>query len=202
MPSGYQPKYATYRAVYRLAARPYALSVTAAGAQRTQLATIHHLATSQYKLQLRAVYAALESSSAAAIIMLDLIRITTAPATGNPAISPLAVDPREPVDSDTVCLALPTSPGTEVAAPISTCEWNLGVTGAGSTVNPPPSLQFVNMLDPSNGGYIIDPLDQVPAIRPLALEGYAVTADISAATTIKGYVAIEYARLTQVGNQG
>lgn len=201
MATGYQPKYATYRAVYRLAARPYALSVTAAGAQRTQLATIHHAATSNYKLQLRAVYVALESSSAAAIIMLDLARISTAPATGNPAITPNAVDPREPADADTICLALPTSAGTEGAI-ISTCEWNLGITGAASTNNPPPALQFVNLLDPSNTGYIIDPLVQVPAVRPLTLEGYSVTADISAATTIKGYVVIEYARISQTGNQG
>ena len=201
MPSCYQPKYATYRAVYRLAARPYALSTTQGGAGRVQLATIHHAATSRYKLQLRAVYVAVESSSAAAIVMLDLARLSTAPATGNPAITPAAVDPREPTDADTICLALPTSQATE-AAIVSTCEWNLGITGAASTNNPPPSLQFVNLLDPSNTGYIIDPLVQVPAVRPLTLEGYAVTADVSAATTLKAYVVIEYARLTQVGSQG
>jgi len=204
MATGYQPKYATYRAVYRLATRPYALSVVAAGAQRTQLATIHHAASSIYKLQLRACYVALESSTAAApiIIMADLVRITSAPATGNPAITPIAVDPREPADTDTVCLALPTTPGTEVAQVTSMCEWFLGTTAGGSTNNPPPPLTFVNLLDPSNTGYIIDPLVQVPAIRPLTLEGFAVTADISAATTIKGYVVIEYARISQLGAQG
>lgn len=204
MPSGYQPKYATYRAVYRLAARPYALSTVQAGAGRVQLATIHHPATSQFKLQLRAVYAAVESSSAAAIVMLDLAHIQaggTLPATGNPAITPRAIDPREPADGDTVCLALPTTQGTEDFV-ASMVEWNLGITGAASTANPPPPITFVNLLDPSNTGYIIDPLTQVPAVRPLTAEGWAVTADVSAATTLKGYVVIEYARLTQVGGQG
>lgn len=201
MPSGYQPKYATYRAVYRLASRPYALSTVQGGAGRVQLATIHHAATSQFKLQLRAVYAAIESSSAAAIVMLDLAHLTTAPATGNPTITPRAVDAREPADADTICLALPTSQATEDYV-LSTIEYNLGITGAASTANPPPPLTYVNLLDPSNTGYIIDPLVQVPAIRPLTLEGFAVTADVNGATTLKGYVVIEYARLTQVGNQG
>lgn len=201
MPTSYQPKYATYRAVYRLIARPYALSAVAAGAGRIQLATIHHLATSIYKLQMRAIYVAVESASAAAIVDVDLVRLTSAPATGNPAITPNAVDPREPADVDTVCLALPTSPGTEGPV-LSSAEWNLGITGAASTNNPPPPLTYVNLLDPSNTGYIIDPLVQVPASRPLTLDGFSVTADISAAATVKFFVVIEYARISQVGNQG
>lgn len=198
MSTGYQPKYATYRAVYRLAARPYSLSNAFAAAGRKQYATIYHPATSQYKLQLRSVYVALDNISAAGTVVVDLAHLnaTTTPATGNPAITPRPVDPREPADNDTVCLALPTTAGTEDYV-LSNAEWIAGAAFATGT-----PIVFQNLLDPSNGGYIIDPLTQVPAMRPLTAEGYAVTVDASAAITVTGLIVIEYARLTQVGGQG
>jgi hypothetical protein len=197
MSTGYQPKYATYRAVYRLAARPYSLSSAFGAAGRKQYATIHHAATSIYKLQLRAVYVALDNISAAANVVVDLAQISgTLPATGNPAITPRAVDPREPADTDTICLALPTTQGTENYT-ISQAEW---FAGAAFTTGTP--ISFQNLLDPSNTGYVIDPLVQVPAIRPLTAEGFAVTVDASAAATVNGIVVIEYARISQVGVQG
>lgn len=201
MATGYQPKYATYRAVYSLAARPYALSGVFGAAGRLQFAVIQHAATSIYKIQLRAVYIAIESTSAAAIVMADLVSLTTLATTGNPAITPSGVDMREAEDADTICLALPTTPGTEDDI-LSRVEWNLGITGTASVANPAPSLAYVNLLDPSNTGYVIDPLVQVPAFRPLTAEGFAVTLDSNAATTVKAHIVIEYARISQLGAQG
>src|ERR1051326_6646098 len=104
----------TYTATYRLAARPYALSLVAGGAGRTQRATIHHTAGATKVIRVRAVEVAIESASAAAIATIDLVRITTAPATGNPAITPTPMNAAD-VATEAVCLALPTTQGTEGA---------------------------------------------------------------------------------------
>src|SRR4051812_16155236 len=122
----------TYTAVYRLAARPFALSRVAAGAERIQLATIYHTAAAVKDVRIRMVEVAVESASAAGILTLDFARLTAAvtPATGNPAITPTPIDPGDGA-AEATCLALPTTGGTEGALYASE-EWNLGITGAAS----------------------------------------------------------------------
>lgn len=187
----------TYRAVYRLAARPYALSNVFGGAGRKQFATIHHAATAKKWVRLRHVWVALESASAAGIIMADLIRLTdAAAATGNPAITPgksIASDDA----AESTCLALPTTPGTEGTEPIATTEWNAGITAAGATTNPLPDLVWRDLLELIGMGNPIGMSDyeaerRQPQIRPGVAEGWAVTFDASAALTAKGYVSIEF----------
>jgi len=182
-------KLITYRALYRLAARPYALSNAFGAAGRKQYATIHHPNTSTKTVKLRHVWLALESSSAAAILVADLVRVTAAPATGNPAITPTPLNPGDAA-ADSVALALPTTAGTE-AAIHSFTEWNLGITAGGSVVNPPPPLSWIDLIGLAPG---FDPDDEgtLPTIRSGVLEGYAVTLDASVLDTVKGFVLIEF----------
>lgn len=198
MPSGRIQRLTTYHAVYRLAARPYALSHSFAAAGRFQYATLFHPATSIYKVELRNVWVGLESNSVAGILSADLMRLTTAPATGNPAITPVAPDRREPADGDTVTLALPTSQGTESDL-ISSVEWNAGVIGA-STGSAP--LGYVDLLSPAFAGYNADELSQMAVLRPGVAEGFAVTLDSTAVTVVNALVIVRYTRAAYIGNQG
>lgn len=175
----------TYAAIYRLAARPYALSTAFGGAGRTQFATIHHTAGAAKTVKIRSVEVALESASAAALVVVDLVRITTAPVTGNPAITPTPVDPADAA-CEAVCLALPTSAGAEGALYASE-EWNLGITGAASTSSPPPPLTYQTIYQ-----YVEGSEQKAATIRAATLEGYAVVADASAATTLKGFVIVTF----------
>lgn len=175
----------TFVAVYRLAARPYALSTAFGAAGRTQLATIHHPVNATKTVKIRSVELALESSSAAALIVADLVRITTAPATGNPAITPTPVDPGDSA-AEATCLALPGTPATEGALYASE-EWNLGITGAASTSAPPPPLTYQTIYQYAEGSE-----QKAATIRALTLEGFAVIADASAATTLKGFVVVTF----------
>lgn len=179
----------TYTAVYRLAARPYALSNAFGAAGRKQYATIHHAATAVKTVKLKRVEIALESSSAAGLVVADLVRITTAPATGNPAITPSPTNPANAA-AESTCLALPTTAATEGALH-SMIEWNMGITGSGSTVNPPPGLNWYTLWPQTQGASEADE-NQFPTIRPGILEGFAITLDASAALTAKGFVVIEF----------
>lgn len=188
-------KLLSYAAVYRLAARPYALSNVFAGVGRKQFATIHHAASAVKTVKIRHIWVALESASAAAIVMADVVRITTAPVTGNPAITPVKVrglpGTASDEDAEATCLALPTTGGTEDANPFATQEWNLGITGAGGVQNPPQGLiwnDMVNLASSDAGDHERKHL----IIRPGVLEGWALTMDAGAAATVKGYVTIEF----------
>jgi hypothetical protein len=187
----------TYRSFFRLAARPYALSNAFGGAGRKQFATIGHAATAKLWKRLRHIWVAIESASAAGIVQVDLIRLTdNAAAGGNPAIVPARVLGSEAA-AEATCLALPTTPGTEDAAPWSGTEWNLGITAAGSVQNPPPPLIWVDLMEligigtsPSMADYEGD--RRIPQMRPGVAEGWAVTLDASAALTAKALIIIEH----------
>lgn len=179
----------TYTAVFRLAARPYAISKTFTAGSRFQFATIHHAATAVKTVKLKRVEVALESSSVAGITMADLVRITAAPATGNPAITPSPTNPANAA-AEATCLTLPTTAGTEGALH-STLEWNLGITGAASVVSPPPALNWYTLWPQTQGASEADE-NQFPTIRSGVLEGFAVTLDCNAASVVKGYVVIEF----------
>lgn len=180
---------ATYTAIYRLAARPYAISKLFTAGSRFQFATLHHAAAAVKLIKVRRVLVALESSSVAGITMADLVRITTAPATGNPAITP---GKHSSLDSaaEATAFTLPTTAATE-ADLFASIEWNLGITGAASTVNPPPPLTYQELYSDTNdlgpGGECRPIL-----IRPGVLEGVAVTLDCNAAATVKGFVIIRF----------
>lgn len=174
----------TYHAVVRLAARPYALSATTVANTRKQYATLHHAATATKILRLRRVLIALESVSVAGFYLFDLHRITTAPATGNPAITPTAAHASDAA-AEATCLALPTTAGTEGGL-IASREWNLGVTGTASVVNPPPPVEWYELWSEDEQS----PMgEQKPLTVPAGtLGGWGVTLDPSAAGVVKAFV--------------
>jgi hypothetical protein len=179
-------KVATYRAVYRLAARPYPLTKALTANTRTQYATIHHAATATKTVRIRRVEVQMESTSAAAIFWIDLVRITAAPATGNPAITPAVAEGSDSA-AEATCLALPTTAGTE-GATYATTEWWLPQTLVQAGANPAQPIGRHDLL-------AIDPRDhdlKVPTIRAGVLEGYAVIVDTQQATSIAGQIVIEF----------
>lgn len=187
-----------YRAYYRLAARPYALSNAFGAAGRKQFATIGHAATAKKWVRLRHVWVAAESASAAGLVMADLIRLTdNAAAGGNPAIVPGKASGADDA-AEVTCLALPTTPGAEDAVPLVGTEFNLGITAAGTVQNPPPDLVWRDLLEligvghDEGMGFGVDSANRFPQIRPNTAEGWAVTMDASAALTFKGYVIIDF----------
>lgn len=177
---------ASYSAMYRLASRPFALSWASGGAARKQWASIYHAVGATKTMRIRRVSVSIESASAAAIVMLDLVRLTaaTTPATGNPVITP---SPHAATDTvEATCLALPTTAGVEGTL-IASAEWNLGITATGSVINPPPPLTEVLLYDDRTDAEV------KPLEIPLSTAGgFAVMADASASATIKGYVRIHF----------
>jgi hypothetical protein len=181
-------KVSTYRAQFRKATRAYALSNVFAAAGRKQYATIHHAATATKTVRLRRVRVLLESTTAAGNFwVFELVRITTAPATGNPAITAPRLDSSSAAPEATL-LALPTTAATEEAQPIAHVTYSVGTTGAAPTSQPHMSEAWVDLWVGSTG----DDEAQIPTIRAGVLEGWAVTVDAAGATTLNGYVDIEF----------
>lgn len=176
----------TFSAVFRLATRPYALANAFGAAGRKQYATIYKTSGQAVTARLISCRVALKSASAVAIVVAELVRLSagTAPATGNPAITAQAHLPSDAPLCTT--LALPTTAGSEGNL-IAQAEWNLGVTGAGSAVNPPPPQEWVELLPATAFG---DP--RLLEMRNGNNEGFAVTIDCGAPATIAGYVAMTW----------
>lgn len=180
-------KVPTYRALFRVASRPYRLSNAFAGAGRKQFATLHHAATATKTVKLRHCWVTVQGVTAATVAMFDLVRITTAPATGNPAITPAPVDPGDPA-AEATALALPTTAGTEGAI-LGFWQYLLGISAANPTTMPPPADPWLDLcaLNPD-----ADDEAKLPTIRAGVLEGLAVSVDVDVATTVNGYVMMEF----------
>ena len=173
---------------FRLASRPYALSNIFAGAGRKQFAVVSGQTNSNSQWDLRHCWVALESSSAAAIVMADLVQTVNDPATGNPPIITQPVDRNDPSATGLNAMCLPTTAATEFST-LSHTEWNLGITGAASTTNPPPPLTWVDLV--SLTASLWDPYGKrirMTRANTTQSEGIAVMIDVNAATTIKAYV--------------
>jgi hypothetical protein len=179
----------TYTCTFRLAARPYAISKVHTAGSRFQYATLYHASTALKTVRLKRVLFAMESNSVASIDVVDLMRLTTtAPATGNPAITPGKHNTNDPA-AESTCLTLPTTNGSESDV-LASIEYNLGITGSASVVNPAPPLTYQEV-------YSEDELGQVGDVKPLFMragvaEGFGVTVDASAASTIKAFVVIRF----------
>jgi hypothetical protein len=182
-------KLVTYQAVYRLAARPYPLSHIFGAAGRYQYATIWHTVSSTKTVKIRHAVVSIENSSAANDAVVDLVRITTAPVTGNPAVTPTLSNSGDGA-AEALCLALPTTQSTE-AGVFGTQEYPLGVTGANSTLNPPPALIFQDLINPGSASEK-DAESELPTMRAGVAEGWAVTVDTTAAVTLTGIVIITF----------
>lgn len=172
----------TYVATYKLTTRPYALSHTFTANTRKQFATIHHLASATKTVKIRRIELLIKSCSGTSTILADVVRINSAPATGNPAITPSSDVVTNPV-AETVCLSLPTTAGTEGAA-FGSVEFVLGNTGGAPTVNPPAVPNAITLFaDSANEG-------QALTLLAGQLDGIAVVLDSSAAVTITAIVRI------------
>jgi hypothetical protein len=180
-------KVATYRAVYRATARPYNLSNAFTANTRKQYATIHHAAASTKTVRLRSVLVTILGNTVGNDLRVDLVRITAAPATGNPAITPVLADSSDPA-AEATCLALPTTAGTEATPVWDSYFMTLGVTGVIPTNNPPLGPVRIELITNVSA----DDERKLPAIRAGVLEGWAVSLDADAASTVTATVAIEF----------
>lgn len=179
-------KVPTYRAVYRATARIYNLSNAMGANSRKQFATIHHPAAATKTVRLRSVAVMLYGNSVSSNLEFGLMRVSTAPATGNPAITPCAADSFDAA-AEATCLALPTTAATE-GAMWAQQSCSLGATGAIPTTNPPPILPRFELLRSAVG----DDEAKLPTIRAGVLEGWAVTLDSDGASTVQAKVEIEF----------
>jgi hypothetical protein len=170
---------ATYRAVFRSATRPYALGNAFAAAGRKQYATIFHATTATRTVRLIDVLVELQTISATAIMVAELVRLTaaTTPATGNPAITPGRMDTSSAA-AEATTLALPTTAGTESDV-LGSNYWIITgptVAVAASSAN---STQWVSLMNPVG---VPAREDAELTMRPGVAEGFAVTIDVDRAT--------------------
>lgn len=189
----------TYTCTFRLAGAagttpPFALSKVMVANTETQFATIYHAATAIKLVKIASVRVWTQNSSVAAKLSWELRRLgaTTAPATGNPAITPLSSANGVTATAETTCLALPTTAGSEPSgvSVIGSQELDLGVTGAVSVLNPIPIQSSINLWPPE---YLAQTAQlQNPSIRALFAEGWAVSLISNAATTVKAVIVVVF----------
>lgn len=180
----------TYVAVYRLAteAAMSALSFTFVANTDKQWATIYHAAAATKTVKIRRVEFFI-GATAAGVLNFELYRLTaaTAPATGNPAITPISTNTSNGAAAEATCLALPTTAGSKTATQtFFSQEINLGANTAQTTNFTIPPI----CLWPAPG--LTEEEMQPLELRAGVAEGVAVTLRNSAAVVIKGTVRIVF----------
>jgi len=181
-------KVPTYRAAYRgTTIGAPALGVAFVGSVRKQVATIHHAATATRTVRLRSVLVSVQKSSAAVNFWVSLARITTAPTTGNPAITPAVADSVDAA-AEATCLAVPTTGATEGALWGGEIFYPMGITGGVPTTNPPPASIPYDLLS----NVPADDERKLPTIRAGVLEGWAVVGVADGSSTVNMMVSIEF----------
>jgi len=179
---------ATYSAQYRLinssaSARVLSTPTLTANTNK-QLATIYHAGSAVKRVQIKLATVNIHGiTTAAGNIEFELVTLsaTTAPATGNPAITPGKHDQADAA-AEATCLALPTTAGSVVNAdaPVGdNWEAGIGITGSASTVSPPPGATKAVLWDSRNS---TDGKDLI--IRAGVAEGYAINVRSSAGTVV------------------
>jgi hypothetical protein len=170
----------TYTAVYQLAAATSVALSASIAATVKQYATIYHPATALKQVRIKRITVNVESASVATklAVQLSYLTSTTAPATGNPAITPTAHRSSSPV-AEATCLALPTTAGSTGASGVGlvySTEINMGVTVA--TTSPPISGD-ISVYDDTQGTNL-EPL----IMRAGVAEGWTVQLASSATSTV------------------
>ena len=169
---------ATYSANFRATARPYKLSYTTVANTRKQFATIHHTASAVRHVKLKKVKYQVIAIGTAGEFNLELMRITTAPATGNPSITPVTYETGDS-SAEAVTLAGPTTAGTETGAPLASDYFSLAATAAAPSTNPPPPVPWVSLYEAGN-----DSESKLPTLRAGVLEGFSATIDPTSAGAV------------------
>lgn len=185
------PTLATYSANYRLVdstAGQLSLTFTFVANTDKQLATIYHAATATKTVRIRKITIVI-STGALGVFGFEVRRLsaTTAPATGNPAITPLAHDPGDATAEGTT-LALPTTAGSQFSADstVKHVEWN---SAAASAVANPSGL--------SGEEIVLFEADDAKNIKPLVMrasnaEGYAVVGRCTTAVALRYVLYVEF----------
>lgn len=172
---------ATYSIIFKNDTRPYILSHTFSGAGRYQFGAAYHETNSQKHKYIKEVSVAIESVSSACTLIVDLIRITSKPASsvgGQWATWDVNGDPNPEIQ----LYSLPSTQATEATFPIARLEYNLGATGTVSTVNPPQPLVYSILYKESGIG---SEVWKNPTMRAGFDEGWAITIDVDSAVAVK-----------------
>ncbi len=167
----------SYTAVFRLAEAAARLDGTFTQVANTtkQWATLHHTAaaTKEVRLMKCLVYITADTTvGIQGIVELRQLSATTAPATGNPAITPTP-HRRGGTAAEAVCLYLPTTQGTEenVNSHLGHVPFDTGISGTTSTANPVPILDPIVLYDASS-----EDDEEMPPVLPVGtLDGWSVS---------------------------
>lgn len=182
----------TYTANYRLAEAASQLDLTFTFAANTnkQVATIYHTAGATKTVKIRKVSVFYTTLTAAIIgVELRALSLTTAPATGNPAIIPRQHDPADGA-AEATCLALPTTAGSVVGADNATVSAHVSINAAITTASTSPATFGTTgvVLYEYKDGSEEKPL----TMRAANAEGYAVIMRSTAATAQRFTVVIKF----------
>lgn len=178
----------TYTAVYQLATVTAVALSSSIAATVKQYATIYHPATAIKQARIKRITVNVESASVATklAVQLNYLTATTAPATGNPAITPTAHRPGAAA-AEATCLALPTTPGSIGATGVGlvySTEINMGITVATTA---PPVSGDISVYDDSQGTNL-EPL----IMRAGIAEGWAIQLASSATSTVLATMKITF----------
>lgn len=182
----------SYIACYRLVdatAGQLDLTFTFAANTNKQIATIYHAASATKTVKIRKISVFCTTMTAAVVgFEVRALSAATAPATGNPAITP---GKRAQVDAaaEATCLALPTTAGSLVAAD-SPSSAHVSVNAGATTASVSPSTfgtEEIVLYEYKDGS------EQKPlTMRAGVAEGYAVNARSTAATAQRFTVLVEF----------
>lgn len=183
---------ATYTANYRLAEAAAQLDLTFTFTANTnkQVATIYHGAGATKIVKIRKVSVFYTILTAAFVgVELRALSATTAPATGNPAITPRQHDPADGA-AEATCLALPTTAGSVVGADNATVSAHVSIDAGATTASVSPATfgtTEVVLYEYKDGS------EEKPLImRAANAEGYAVIMRSTAATAQRFTVLIKF----------
>lgn len=174
----------TYSIIFKNDTRPYTLSHIFSTAGRYQFASSYHHTDSTKHKYIKEVSVMVESVSAACILNVDLVRITSQPVTsigGQWALFDTNNDPTPEIQ----LYSLPNTQSTENNFPIARLEYNLGATNSASTINPPQPLVYSILYKESGIG---SEVSKNPIMRAGYEEGWAITMDVDSATTVNAIV--------------
>lgn len=172
----------TYAAVFRLAlaAASSGLAFTFTANTDKQLATLYHTGGAGKTVRLtNATLQIIALGAVAGQLQFEVRRLTsgTAPATGNPAITPVSFNPNGAA-AEATALALPTTAGTEFAVdrPISSVIVQTIASEAPVVSTWPVANNVIELFDDEGG----DETD-LPTARPALAEGFAIVGRSTAA---------------------
>jgi len=174
----------SYSAAFRIAETTTRLELQPTTVANTtkQLATLHHAASATKEVRLQRAEISVTNFSAATQATFELRRITSAPATPAPAITPASHN-QAAAATECIAGALPGTGGTDAApnSPYGGITLDFGITATGPTTNPVPAPTTIVLWSSMAEDDEVLP----PIMRPGVLEGYAIVVRSVAAVTFR-----------------